>query len=196
MTDIPHGPGLAAETKAFNQYLNKNPAFRDQLRAAPGKTVAYAGSFEDVAAWVRLLRGQLGDPWQNDYQMLPDVLRQITCPTDLFKAVGLVTPPQIVTLLDFVQYLTGDGPWPAKVPWQPDGFTIWRVLSGIFMSNATGRVRILVGDVTDPASKVFFRTEIFVLERNPAIDIHARGAIHTLRQRIKSGLVPGRIELV
>ena len=35
---------LQQPTKDFLKYLKRNPAIRDQIRAAPGKTLLYAGS--------------------------------------------------------------------------------------------------------------------------------------------------------
>lgn len=189
---------LDPRTRAFLGYLQKNPTLRNRIRAAPDCSVAYAGSFPDGAAWERLLRRQLSDPGTNDFQMLPDVLRLIPCPADLYTAVGVVTPPQVRTLLDYVNFLTGERPNPPYegVPWNDDGFIIWRALSGIFMSNAIGRVRLMIGDAPNPGSKVFYRTEIFVLDRNPNIDVFALGAVHQLRTQLKAGVLKGTVELM
>lgn len=192
---VPRRP-LAAPTKAFLNYLQKHPELRQRIRALPNRSVAYAGNFPDGAAWIRLLRMQLSDPRANDFQMLPDVLRLIPCPPDLYKTIGLVTPPGVRTLLDYVQFLTGDGPYPAQVPWNDDGFIAWRALSGIFMSNATGRLRLMVGETSAPQTKVFFKTEIFVLDRNPNIDVFAQGAVDTLRGQLQAGTLNGAIELM
>lgn len=189
---------LAAPTKAFLAFLQKHPDLRQRIAAAPGRTVAYAGDFTDGAAWQRLQRRQIGAPGTNDFQMLPDVLRAIPCPPGLYAAVSLVTPPGVRTMYEYVGFLTGDKGlgYVAQVPWSDDGFIVWRALSGIFMSNARGRVRIMLGDVAAPGEKVFFRTEVFVLDRNPNIDMFSREAIGALRTRIKSGALPGKIELM
>ena len=36
---------LEQSSKDFLVFLQKNPAIRDQIRAAPGKTILYAGRF-------------------------------------------------------------------------------------------------------------------------------------------------------
>jgi hypothetical protein len=187
---------LAAPTKAFLAFLQKHPELRDRIRAMANCTVAYAGSFTDGAAWERLLRRQLSNPHANDFQMLPDVLKAIPCPHDLYAAVGLITPPQVRNMLDYLQFLTGDGPYPKQVPWDDDGFILWRAMSGIFMSNAVGRVRLMVGDAAAPQKKVFFKTEVFVLERNPNIDLFARDAVQQIRSQMKSGMLRGTVELM
>lgn len=185
---------LAAPTKALLHYLQQHPALRGQIAAGPGQTVAYAGSIGGDPAWLRLLRHQLGDPHANDFQMLPDVLKLIPCPPDLYKAVGLVTPPRVLTLLDYLQFITGDGPGYARQVPAGDAFVLWRAFSGIFMSNAKGRVRLLVGTVPNPQEKVFFVTEIFVLDRNPEIDMFAKGAVQQVRAQLRAGVIPGTIE--
>jgi hypothetical protein len=197
---IPSPPpaGLKDPTKRFLNYLQKHPELRAKIRAPAGQTVAYAGDFASEPAFVRLLRLQISAPNSNDFCMLPDVLKRIPAPADLFAAVGLVTPPTVKSMLDYVSFLTGDGDYRgrAQVPWREDGFIIWRALSGIFVSQASGRVRLLVGDAPDPSKKVFFKTEIFVLERNPNIDPFSKTAIQTLRAQMKAGTIPGQIELV
>jgi len=197
MTMPPTPPSRLAEpTKNFLAYLQKHPDLRQRIRAAPNRSVAYVGDFRDGAAWMRLLRRQLSDPRANDFQMLPDVLKSIVCPPDLYPAIGLVTPPTVRTLLDYVQFLTGEGPYPRQVPWNEDGFIIWRALSGIFMSNAIGRLRLMIGDAPAPGTKVFFKTEVFVLERNPNIDLFARDAVLQLRAQMKAGVLKGTVELM
>ena len=188
--------GSATPAKAFLAYLGKHLELRNRIRAFPNRSVAYVGDFSDGASWVRLLRRQWTDPRVNDYQMLPDVLNSIPCPRELYAAVGLVTPPGVRTLLHYVQFLTGDGPYPAQVPWPQGGFIIWRALSGIFMSNATGRLRLMIGDAPAPGTKVFFRTEVFVLDRNPNIDLFSKQAVHEIRTQMKSGALKGTVELM
>jgi hypothetical protein len=193
-TAAPRRPN-AAPTKAFLHYLGQHLELRHRIRAAPNCAIAYVGDFSDGAAWKRLLRRQLSDPRENDFQMLPDVLKKILCPPDLYAEVGLITPPAVRTLLDYAQFLTGAGDYPAQIPVE-DGFIIWRALSGIFMSNAMGRVRLMVGEAPTPGTKVFFRTEVFVLDRNPKIDVFARGAVQRIRAQMKMGGLKGTVELM
>jgi hypothetical protein len=64
------------------------------------------------------------------------------------------------------------------------------------MSNATGRVRLMIGDERVPQERVFFKTEVFVLERNPNIDLFAKQAVHQIRIQMKSGALKGTVELM
>ena len=187
--------GLQAPTKGLLSWLGRNPGFRAQIKAPPNQTVAYCGDFSGQAAFLRLLRLQLQDPRTNDFVTLNNVMKRLAVPQDLFKAVGLVTPPGVRTLADLVGHLTGEA-GPAKVPWQPDGFVIWRALSGILMQQATGRVRLLIGDAPAPGEKVFYKTEMFVLDRNPHIDPWSRGAVQALRAQITAKSIPGRVEML
>ncbi len=188
--------GFQDPTKRFLKYLRKHPDLRSRIRAPVGESVAYVGSFDSEPAFLRLLRLQLTDSKTNNFFMLPDVLRRIPAPADLFAAVGLVAPPPIRTFLDYVNFLTGEGGWAKQVPWSPDGFTIWRALSGIFVSNASGRLRLLVGDALNRGEKVFFKTEVFVLERNPDIDLFSRTAIQTIRSQMKAGVLVGKVAII
>jgi hypothetical protein len=149
-------------------------------------------------AWQRLLRLQISDPRINNFYMLPNVLNRINVPPDLYSHIGLVTAPTVRTMLDYVNFLSGEGGYPKQVPWEPDGFTIWRALSGIFMSNATGRVRLLVADAQKPERerKVFFKTEMFVLARNPNIDPFSKAAVDQIRTGIKTGRLFGTVAMI
>ena len=61
---------LQTTTVAILSYLRQNPSIRDQIRAGPGKTLLYAGSFmkpmwkeiEDLKAPVSPGRGQTDAP--------------------------------------------------------------------------------------------------------------------------------------
>ncbi len=193
---LPPPAGLKDPTRHFLNYLQKHPDLRARIRAPMGQTVAYAGTVATEPVWQRLLRMQISAPGPNDFCMLPDILKRIMVPNDMFAAVGLITAPSVRTMLDFVNFLTGEGGLPKQVPWDPDGFIIWRALSGIFMSNAAGRVRLLVADVPNRDGKVFFKTEMFVLSRNPNIDPFSKGALDLLRKQISAGSPLGQIELV
>ncbi len=190
--------GLRNPARGFQRYLRTHPEFRDQIHAPKDETVAYVGSYLSQPAWHHLLHLQLSDPKTNNFYMLSDILRRIAVPNDMFAEVGLVTGPAIETMLDYVNFITGDGGRTpqVEVPWDPDGFVIWRTLSGISMSNATGRVRLLAADVPNRDAKIFFRTEVFVLSRNPGIDEFSKAALDTLRGQIRSGAVVGQIELI
>jgi hypothetical protein len=141
------------ETLAFFKFLQNNPAFRSQIRAGADKTLLYAGTFM-TAMWKDIEMQRQTSGRLLDKQILPEVLAKLPAPTGATQT----------NLRDFVQDLE------KKVPWQPDGFTIWRVLSGIFASNAVGKVSFMIGDGVTPQAKVFAATEIGVLARNPKVD--------------------------
>ena len=142
---------LLPETRAFLSYLQANPGVRQQIRAAPGKTLLYAGSFFKPM-WREIEEAKRRDATLASKEILPEVLARIRTP-------GAPQP----TLRQYVEAVE------RQVPWQPDGFTLWRALSGIFASNAAGPVSFQIGSgVTD--QKVFAATEAAVLARNPKVD--------------------------
>ena len=151
---------LTAPTRAFLAFLQKNPHVRSQIRAAPDKTILYAGGFFRPI-WKDMEQAKRADPGLADKETLGDVLGRIT----------LHGSPH-VTLRAYVQAVE------AQVPYNPDGFILWRALSGLFAANAVGRVSFCVGSgVTSVNSKpdveerkVFAVTELHVLLRNPHVD--------------------------
>ncbi len=139
-------------TSALLKFLHNNPAIRSRIRAGANRTLLYAGTF-GKPMWSeidvqRRYHGQLLDK-----QTLPDVLRQITVPETGHP-----------TLIAYVQHVE------SRVPWKPDGFTIWRALSGIFAANAVGKVSFMIGGGITRETKVFAATEASVLSRNPNVD--------------------------
>ena len=63
-------------TKDLLQFLQKNPAVRAQIRAAPDKTLLYAGSFFKPV-WRELAELKLSSPQIAAKQILPEVLERI-----------------------------------------------------------------------------------------------------------------------
>ncbi|MBZ5560957.1 MAG: hypothetical protein LAP13_00895 [Acidobacteriia bacterium] len=147
---------LQQPTKDFLKYLKRNPAIRDQIRAAPGKTLLYAGRFFKPM-WKEIEELKRGNPQAWDKQTLPDVLVRILTPGSGFN-----------NLLLYTQDVEG------RVPWKPDGFVVWRALSGIFAANASGAVSFQIGSGVKADEKVFAVTEVSVLLRNPNIDATTR----------------------
>ena len=145
------------ETLAFVSYLNANRAVASQIRAARDKTLLYAGSFgSGIGArpmWRDIALQKRTNPELRDKEMLPDVLARIRAPGTKYAS-----------LLEYLQDVE------SKVPWDPDGFKLWRVVSGIFAANATGKVSFQIGSGVKPSEKVFAATEIRALMRNPNID--------------------------
>ena len=159
---------LQAPTKDFLSFLRLHPEIRNQIRAAPGRTLLYAGSFFKPM-WKEIADYKRAHPEVADKQMLPDVLTRITAPgTGYFS------------LLAYVQDVE------RQVPWQPDGFTTWRALSGIFAANATGPVSFQIGSGVHAAQKVFAATEASVLSRNPNVDPTTKDLIAYFQRCIQS----------
>lgn len=159
---------LEQPTKDLLVFLQKNPAIRDQIRAAPGKTLLYAGRFFKPM-WQEISDLKRTNPQARDKETLPDVLSRIAVPSKPFS-----------NLLLYVQDLE------RRVPWKPDGLTVWRALSGIFAANAVGAVSFQVGSGVKADEKVFAATEVYVLARNPNIDATTRDLLDYYLRCVKS----------
>ena len=158
---------LQAPTKDFLSFLRLHPEIRNQIRAAPGRTLLCLLFFKPM--WKEIADYKRAHPEVADKQMLPDVLTRITAPgTGYFS------------LLAYVQDVE------RQVPWQPDGFTTWRALSGIFAANATGPVSFQIGSGVHAAQKVFAATEASVLSRNPNVDPTTKDLIAYFQRCIQS----------
>lgn len=160
--------GFQPATKQFLTYLQKHPEIRHQIQAAPDRTLLYAGSFFKPM-WKEIADYKRAHPEVADKQMLPDVLARIPVPGS-----------RHVNLLAYVQDLEH------HVPWRPDGFTVWRALSGIFASNATGAVSFQIGSGVEAGKKVFAATEASVLSRNPNVDATTKDLLSYFQRCIQS----------
>ena len=159
------GPmALQAETREFLSYLQQNPDVRHRIKADQDKTLLYAGYFFSPI-WKELQVFQREHP--GSVQILPEVIEKIPAP---FGNPG--------TLKNYVDTLT------SKVP-QKDQLIIWKVLSGIFASNAIGTVYFSVGSGVDPEKKVFPSTEISVLARNPGISPESRQMVEFYQRCVR-----------
>jgi hypothetical protein len=139
-------------TKQFLSYLQSNPAIRYQIRALPDQTLLYAGFFFKPM-WKEIADFKIKNPEFAQKETLPEVLARILVPSTGHS-----------NLLQYIQDVE------RRVPWKPDGFTLWRALSGIFASNAVGAVSFQIGSGITATDKVFAATELSVLARNPNID--------------------------
>jgi hypothetical protein len=139
-------------TKAFLAFLQHNPIVRDQIRATPDNTLLYAGAFFKPV-WKEIADLKRTDPQVAMKETLPDVLARINSPDKSFA-----------NLLAYVQDLE------RRIPWKPDGFTVWRALSGIFAANAVGAVSFYIASGVTKDDKVFAATELAILARNPNVD--------------------------
>lgn len=75
----------------------------------------------------------------------------------------------------------------SKVPAKPDGFMLWRVVSGIFASQAEGAVSFQIGAGLSAEGKVFAATELGVLSRNPKVNETTRDLLAYFQRCIKNG---------
>ena len=140
---------LHSRVKELLSFLKDNPDIRWQIKAPPDRTILYAGGFFRPM-WQEIERKRRSDAQLRSKVLLQDVLRDIPTPSHS-------------NLLSWVQELD------RLEPWDQHGFVAWRALSGIFASNAVGKVSFWIGDPIDQ-TKVFAATELAVLARNPKID--------------------------
>lgn len=141
--------GLQPGTRALLGILQAQPSLRWRIRAAPDCTLLYSGSYFQPA-WKEIADFKRRHPELSSKETLPDVLARLPVPG--------TTYPSLLALVQDVEQ-----------PWRPDGYAVWRALSGIFASNAEGSVSFQIGSGVG-AEKVFAATELAVLLRNPKVD--------------------------
>ncbi len=151
---------LLPETRDFLAYLQKHREVRNRIKASPDKTILYAGDgFPTLGGtgftpnWQELQNHQGQRP--GVVETLHNVLERVPAP-----------PPNVGTLQGYAEVLAQQE---KRVNGARAERVIWRALSGIFASNAQGKVWFLVGSHVDPDTKVFALTEVHVLRRNPNI---------------------------
>jgi hypothetical protein len=169
---------LHPATKTFLSFLQSHPEIRSQIRAAPGRTLLYAGSFGGNPVWSgrttfkpmwkEIAEYKRAHPEVADKQILPDVLARVTAPGTRYSS-----------LLAYVQDLEHQVP-------ERDAFTVWRALSGIFASNASGPVSFQIGSGITVDQKVFAATEASVLSRNPNVDATTKDLLAYFQRCIQS----------
>jgi len=160
---------LLQPTKDFLSFLQKNPAVRSKIAAAPNSTLLYAGNFFRPV-WQELEQLRRRNRDLASKTLLPDVLAAIPTP-------GQPHP----TLLAWAKALD------TLVPWKENGFIVWRALSGIFAANATGSVSFYVGSNVAKSDKVFAATELPVLLRNSNIDATTKDVLAYYDRCVRSG---------
>ncbi|MBD8528374.1 MULTISPECIES: hypothetical protein [unclassified Massilia] len=155
---------LHEQTRQFLSFLRRAPLVRAQICAPKDGTLLYSGkmmrnAWEEIAELRE--RGALPG-----LTTLPEVLANIPAPETGHATLQRYTEATC-----------------QAVPWEDDGFIIWRALSGIFAAQAEGRVSFYIGagisaDNDDLARrKVFAVTELRVLARNPRIDTLTRDVL-------------------
>lgn len=155
-------------TKDLLQFLQKNPAVRAQIRAAPDKTLLYAGSFFKPV-WRELAELKLSSPQIAAKQILPEVLERIRVAGQAFA--NLLAWAQDIDKLQ---------------PWKENGFIVWRALSGLYAANAVGAVSFYVAAQVLRNKKVFAATEIAVLSRNPNVDATTKDVLAYYQRCLQS----------
>jgi hypothetical protein len=166
-------------TKDLLKFLQDHPEVRTRIRADTNKTVLYSGEFFK-AMWKEVR----DDPAMAGKQTLEFVLNHRTPPGKGHA-----------NLADYVQAILQEievDPTIDKVSVQANHNIIWRALSGIFASNAVGKVSFQIGRgvlrQTDPTKKqnVFAATEIDVLLRNPQVDATTKDLLAYFKRCIQS----------
>ena len=155
-------------TKQFLSYLQSNPKIRGQIRAAPDQTLLYAGYFFKPM-WNEVKEFKLKNPEFAQKETLGEVLARIKDPASGYP-----------TLLSYIEDVE------RQVPRQPDSFTLWRALSGLYASNAVGAVSFYIGSGIDAKDKVFAVTELPVLARNPNVDATTKDLLYYFERCLQS----------
>jgi hypothetical protein len=160
---------LQEPTKKFLSLLRAHPEIRHRIRAAPNRTLLYAGSFFKPM-WKEIEDYKRTHPEVAHKETLNEVLRQI------------VVPGTASSLFALVEHLESE--W--KEPKEPQRFIVWRALSGIFASNATGSVSFQIGSAVTAEKKAFAATEVGVLLRNPKVDANTKDLLAYFQRCIQS----------
>jgi hypothetical protein len=160
---------LNKKTKDLLIYLRDNSAVRQQIRAPHDQTLLYAGHFFKPM-WREIIELKHKDSSLSNKVILPELLAKIQI------------PGSSSSMLSYVNEIE------KQVPWNPDGFTIWRALSGIFASNATGKVSFQIGSGISTADKVFAATEVGVLLRNPNVNATTKNLVTFYQRCIRNGI--------
>ena len=160
---------LLPQTKELLSFLQKNPAVRARVAAAPNTTLLYAGNFIRPV-WQELEQLKRSNTAMAMKQLLPEVLARIGTP-------GQPQP----NLLAWAKALD------ALAPWKDNGFIVWRALSGIFAANAVGAVSFCIGSGIEKSEKVFAAAELPVLARNPRVDAITKDVIAYYQRCAQAG---------
>jgi hypothetical protein len=172
---------LLQDTRSFLEYLRQHKEVRDRIKAGRDKTTLYAGNVF-AAAWREVQILQSKQP--GTMETLHDVLSKLPAP-----------PPGPGTLQSYAESLAQKE---RVVNGARSERVIWRALSGIFASNAEGKVWFYLGSEVAPDTKVFALTEVHVLKRNPRITSESQDMLayfeRCVRNRnaeMNAGFLPG-----
>jgi hypothetical protein len=143
---------LQTATRAFLAFLRCHPELRTRIAAEPGTSIFYAGSL------LKPIEEELADV----KRLSPDVAQKMT----LGDVLSRLEVPELssTSMLSYVLAIE------QRVPRRPDAFILWRALSGIYATNAVGKVSFQIGSGMTAMGRVFATTELGILLRNPHVD--------------------------
>jgi hypothetical protein len=156
---------LQPGTRALLSILHAHPSLRWQIRGVPNRTLLYTASFFR-SVWKEIADLKRTNPAVKSKETLLDVLDRLSVPGTSYSS-----------LLAFVQDVDH--------PWQPDGFTVWRALSGIFASNAEGAVSFQIGAGIE-ASRLYTAAELPGLLRDPNVDAVTKDLLAYFQRCVQS----------
>ena len=162
-------------TKDLLRFLKTHPEVRSRIRAARDRTVLYSGRF-----FRPMWKETETDPDLADKQTLGYVLKRVMLPGNRHGNLAAYVDAAIQDVER------------EKRDVQANRDIIWRALSGIFASNAEGKVSFQIGEGVskeiDPKKprNVFAATEVDVLLRNPRVDATTRDLLAYYKRCIQS----------
>jgi hypothetical protein len=156
---------LQPGTRALLSILHAHPSLRWQIRGVPNATLLFTASFFRPV-WREIADLKRTNPAVKSKDTLLDVLGRLPVPGTSYSS-----------LLAFVQDVDH--------PWQPDGFTVWRALSGILASNADGKVFYQIGAGIEP-SKIYAAAELSGVLRDPNVDAVTKDLLAYLQRCVQS----------
>jgi hypothetical protein len=174
---------LHPATTGFLRFLHDNRAIRDQIRAGHDRTLLYAGwnpntiggrlgyQQYEKRVYHEILARERQHPELQHKEILTDVLERVPAPG---------TPhPNLMEFAHHVEREVGGS--------RNDLDVLWRTLSGIFASNASGAVSFYLGTRVEAGQFVFTNTEIPVLMRNPHVDQTTKDMLAYYDRCLKNG---------
>jgi hypothetical protein len=156
---------LQPGTRALLSILHAHPSLRWQMRGVPNRTLLFSASFFR-SVWKELADLKRTNAAVKSKDTLLDVLARLPVPGTPYSS-----------LLAFVQDVDH--------PWQPDGFLVWRALSGILASNAEGAVFYQIGAGIEP-SRVFAAAELPGVLRDPSVDAVTKDLLAYFQRCVQS----------
>jgi hypothetical protein len=167
-------------TKGFLKYLKANPQVRFRIRAERDRTVLYSGHFFRPM-WQDIATG----PEMAGKQTLEHVLKR-PMPVNGYATLA----DYVKAVLQQIEIREDKRLDEATI--QANRDIIWRALSGIFASNAEGKVSFQIGKGVSKQlgpkgqRNVFAATELDVLLRNPHVDATTKDLLAYFKRCIQT----------